>query len=193
MARERPRIPLEDVVQPYREAREEVEERYMFTWFFGFLAIVLILIGAGLIVSQLTQYFPPTAVTINQGGKMVTLYKGGLRFEYFGFVGACMGLIVLGLTLFDIYWNDRYLIFTIGLLMAVGFSVWGILSSTELPDIVKGGVFLFMALVIVGIVSAINIFGWVRLKAHKYSAFMLLILLNLIFLVIVAAISIGTH
>jgi FtsH-binding integral membrane protein len=189
MARERPRVPLEEMVQPYREAREEVEERYMFTWFFGFLAIILILIGAGLIVNALTQYFPPTEATVNG----VKVLKGGLRFEFFGFVGACMGLIVLGLTLFDVYWNDRYLVFTIGLLMAVGFSVWGILTSTELPDIVKGGVFMFMALVIVGIVSAINIFGWVRLKAHKYSAFMLLILLNLVFLVIVAAVSIGTH
>jgi hypothetical protein len=174
MAKER----LEEIVEPYEEAPEEVEERYVFTWLFGFVAVILVLIGAGLIVDQLT-----------------VITGGVLKFQFFGFVGACLGFIVCGLTLFDTYWNDRYLVFTIGLLMAVGFALWGILTSPPpeqggFSNIVKGIALLFVALMIVGIVGVINVFGWVRLKQHKYSAFTLLVLFNLIFLVVAAWIAV---
>jgi len=173
MARERQRVPIEEIIEPYREAPEEVEERYVFTFFFGFIAVIIILVAAGLIVDQL-----------------VKVTNGAIKMEFFAFVGACMGIIVCGLTIFDVYWSDRYLVLTIGLLMAIGFALWGVFSSQELSNLLKGGILMFVALMLVGIVSMINVFGWVRLRAHRYSTFALLVLLNIIFLVVAAWIAV---
>ncbi|MBI4361784.1 MAG: hypothetical protein HY558_01275 [Euryarchaeota archaeon] len=147
--------PLDDLgVETYKEAPEEAGSRVLFTFVFTLVAVLLVLLGAGFIVDGLVK------------SKVLD------SFSFFGIIVAGMGLIVNGLTIFDTFWYDRYLVHFTGLMMSVGGIIYAALFATPaLPPITAGFIIILVGLVLAVIIGMINAVGWVRIKKNRVGVF----------------------
>lgn len=152
-------------VEPYRERPEEAGGRQVFTWFFTLVAIGLVLVGSGLTVSWASD---AKSCTISEGfGKA----RACVDFAFFGVIVAGVGLVVNGLTVFDTFWPDRYLVHSLGFLMAVSGLVYGILTTNRWPLHVQGILVMVVGLVLSVFIGFVNLVGWVRFRKHHASFF----------------------
>lgn len=153
-------------VEPYKERPEEAGGRQLFTWFFTLVSISLVLVGSGLMVS----YFSDEK-TCSVGGFGGERTRACIDFAFFGVVVAGVGLIVNGLTVFDVFWPDRYLVHTLGFLMAVGGLLFGILTTNRWDLRIQGLLVIAVGLVLSIFIGFVNLVGWVRFRKHHVSFF----------------------
>lgn len=163
-------------VRPYREETvEEVKKRYAFVWFFTFLSIIIIEIGAYMMILYLVD---------------AGIFES---ISFFGIVSAVMGIIISGLTIFDTFWEDRYLIYGIGMCWAAFWIIWSVfVVQPPLSGLLAGMVMVGIGIVMVLVVGVINAIGWVRIERNRAGMFMLIVILCLIFLLIAAHVAIST-
>lgn len=152
-------------VEPYKERPEEAGGRQIFTWFFTLVAIGLILVGSGLMVSYFSD-LKNCSISDTFGGS-----RACIDFAFYGVIIAGVGLVVNGLTVFDTFWPDRYLVHTLGFLMAVIGLVFGILTTNRWPLHVQGVLVMLVGLVLSIFIGFVNLVGWVRFRKNHTSFF----------------------
>lgn len=154
-------------VEPYKERPEEAGGRQIFTWFFTLVAIGLVLVGSGLVVSWASDSKPGGCIITEGFGKA----RACIDFAFFGVIVAGVGLVVNGLTVFDTFWPDRYLVHTLGFLMAVIGLLFGILTTNRWQPHIQGILVMAVGLVLSVFIGFVNLVGWVRFRRHHVSFF----------------------
>ena len=156
-------------VEPYKERPEEAGGRQIFTWFFTLVAIALILVGSGLVISHFSDPAQCSIAGLDKFG--VSKTRACIDFAFFGVIVAGVGLMVNGLTVFDTFWPDRYLVHTLGFLMAVIGLVYGILTTNRWGTDIQGILVVAVGLVLSVFIGFVNLVGWVRFRRHHLSFF----------------------
>ncbi len=143
------------------KAMEETDDRHAFFYFFT-AVIVIMFLGAGwYIVSALSE-------------------QGLLPISYWGVYTIAIGLAVLGLSEFKMFYPDRYGFSAAGILLAVfGYVYAVIIAPYEIPQLARGVLFMVLGGSLGGLVYYLNSFGWDTIKGSRKRYIILCVLLAL--------------